>query len=723
VDGAIESGVDGRWLARRSDAVRLAEDIGRAGQRQSIARRAARQPAARREILSLLALLGREAPARLLAAAARRQQSPVLDDLDGLARAGLVRLGDAGWATAHDVIGESVADALSREERGRLQQALATALLESEGDPAEVARHLSGAGDREAAAEAFARAASERLERYADEEALVLADSGLALDPDPAVLTSLLETRAEARGRKGDAPGARRDLRQALVHLRAPEQRARVLSKLSILTSSEDASESVALANAALAEAGSDPRSRAEALAAAAFAAGNSDQPSAAEPLVNEARALFETLGDARGLATTVDAQANACFLHGRLEEAATLYNRAARLYRDSGQLTKVGWPLMMVAWCLNLMGRPDEARRGIDYALELERSLGQLEGEAAALLVGAQTAFEAGDTDEARARMPAVLSACNAISSRELLSAALTLSGRLSQAAGEMDEAVVSFKRALEVAGDLAFFFAEAASALAECLLVRGELADAVSYATRATAFEIGPGPIEGHLLLAEIACLRKEPGAEAQAREALRRANANDYRASANRLRLEQLVGSGPGSDPASRQRRTFMFTDIVGSTRLLELMGDEAWGHLLRWHDQVLRDLFAAHGGEEVNRMGDGFFVAFERADAAIACAVAVQRALARHREDHRFAPDVRIGVHWAEATREGADYQGRGVHEAARIGGMAAAGEILVSQVTLGGVALGGVDGIRCSPPRPIRLKGFSDQVDVVSVEWR
>src|SRR5206468_3254058 len=81
--------------------------------------------------------------------------------------------------------------------------------------------------------------------------------------------------------------------------------------------------------------------------------------------------------------------------------------------------------------------------------------------------------------------------------------------------------------------------------------------------------------------------------------------------------------------------------------------------------------LRSAFAHHRGEEVNSTGDGFFVAFERALDGLDCAVDIQRRLARHRREHGFAPRVRIGLHTAEATREGRDYRGRGVHVAARI----------------------------------------------------
>jgi class 3 adenylate cyclase len=58
-------------------------------------------------------------------------------------------------------------------------------------------------------------------------------------------------------------------------------------------------------------------------------------------------------------------------------------------------------------------------------------------------------------------------------------------------------------------------------------------------------------------------------------------------------------------------------------------------DAWLELLRWHDETLRSYFAAHDGEEVGTTGDGFFVEFDSPDAAVACAVAVQRRLADHR----------------------------------------------------------------------------------------
>jgi len=167
---------------------------------------------------------------------------------------------------------------------------------------------------------------------------------------------------------------------------------------------------------------------------------------------------------------------------------------------------------------------------------------------------------------------------------------------------------------------------------------------------------------------------------------------------------------------SGPPRRVMKTFMFTDIVGSTNLVEAMGDEAWDSLLRWHDNALREVFAAHHGEEVSTTGDGFFVGFDSPDLAVAAAVAIQRRLAEHRANAGFAPPVRIGLHASDAHQVGANFRGRGVHEAARIAALAGGGEILASTATVG-------DAHPTSSPRKVELKGFSEPVEIVTVEWR
>jgi class 3 adenylate cyclase len=167
---------------------------------------------------------------------------------------------------------------------------------------------------------------------------------------------------------------------------------------------------------------------------------------------------------------------------------------------------------------------------------------------------------------------------------------------------------------------------------------------------------------------------------------------------------------------ADP-TQIRRTFLFTDIVGSTNLAELLGDSSWERLLRWHDDALRTLFARSGGEVVSSTGDGFFVAFDSAQRGIDCAIAIQQALVEHRRTTGFAPSVRIGVHAADANRRGDDYSGMGVHVAARVAALGGEGEIVVTADTLEEA-----DGVDTSEPREISLKGVTEPVRVASVIW-
>jgi class 3 adenylate cyclase len=162
-----------------------------------------------------------------------------------------------------------------------------------------------------------------------------------------------------------------------------------------------------------------------------------------------------------------------------------------------------------------------------------------------------------------------------------------------------------------------------------------------------------------------------------------------------------------------------RTLMFTDIARSTDLVEAIGDSAWTELLRWHDATLRSLFTTYGGAEVDHAGDGFFVVFPSTQPAVGCAVAIQRTLAAHRRAHGFAPSVRIGVHRSRIQHAEGAYRGRGVHEAARIAGLADADEILLSRDSMPDGRLS----YETLAPREIELKGIRGTVTVVPVNWR
>jgi len=93
------------------------------------------------------------------------------------------------------------------------------------------------------------------------------------------------------------------------------------------------------------------------------------------------------------------------------------------------------------------------------------------------------------------------------------------------------------------------------------------------------------------------------------------------------------------------------TFLFTDIEGSTYLLQQIG-ESYTNILAEHRQLLRTAFHAHRGHEVDTQGDGFFVAFARARDAVSAAVAAQRALATHPWPQGVTVRVRMGLHTGE-----------------------------------------------------------------------
>ena len=127
------------------------------------------------------------------------------------------------------------------------------------------------------------------------------------------------------------------------------------------------------------------------------------------------------------------------------------------------------------------------------------------------------------------------------------------------------------------------------------------------------------------------------------------------------------------------------TMLFTDIEGSTRLLQRLG-EAYGELLADHRRLLREAFAAHGGREMDTQGDAFFYAFARARQAALAAVDAQRALAAHEWPEGAECRVRMGLHTGEPTVGEEGYHGIGLHRGARIAHAARGGQILVSPTT-------------------------------------
>src|SRR5690242_3484276 len=91
------------------------------------------------------------------------------------------------------------------------------------------------------------------------------------------------------------------------------------------------------------------------------------------------------------------------------------------------------------------------------------------------------------------------------------------------------------------------------------------------------------------------------------------------------------------------------TFLFTDVEGSTRLLERLGRERYGALLEQHRELLRRAVEAGGGSEVDATGDSLLAVFSSAGAAVAAAAAAQRALAAEQWPAEADVRVRMGLH--------------------------------------------------------------------------
>jgi class 3 adenylate cyclase len=164
----------------------------------------------------------------------------------------------------------------------------------------------------------------------------------------------------------------------------------------------------------------------------------------------------------------------------------------------------------------------------------------------------------------------------------------------------------------------------------------------------------------------------------------------------------------------DVSTEVLKTFLFTDIVGSTELASAVGsDRHWVNLLRRHDDALRAIFADFQGQVVDHTGDGFFAAFEEPADAIGAAIAIQRAV-----DQEFEFDIRIGVHMDGALQMRENFHGKGVHTAARIGAAALGREILASEATMRELPQ-----FEASDHRSVTLKGFKDPVAVCSVGWK
>ena len=414
--------------------------------------------------------------------------------------------------------------------------------------------------------------------------------------------------------------------------------------------------------------------------------------------------------------------------LHGKWSEAEQEARLASEDLERYGMLMSVGFAQYAVGEVRRRMGDLDGAAAAFDKAYEL----GHDAQPGLALLQ-----LERGEVEDARRSLARLLAAkpsgsgpADYATRARLLPAQV----EVSIAAHDLEAARAAVDELESIASIYRrpVFDAGAMTARGELLLGEEKAAEASPLLGQSwRLWQTSDLPYEAAMARLRYAEALAAEGDETTAKRDLRAARSAFERLGAQRdvQRVDRLLGAdtagggigvGGAGTAGSRVTRTFMFTDIVTSTDLVAAMGDEAWAELLRWHSRELRDAIATHHGVVVSDTGDGFFAAFERPGDAIEGAVDIQRRLARHRRDHGFAPWVRIGLHTAEAIREGGNYRGNGVHVAARIGAAAGREAILASESVTEGA---GKLTFHLSEPRSVELKGVREPVVVREVAWR
>ncbi len=173
--------------------------------------------------------------------------------------------------------------------------------------------------------------------------------------------------------------------------------------------------------------------------------------------------------------------------------------------------------------------------------------------------------------------------------------------------------------------------------------------------------------------------------------------------------------------GASLNSDTTATIMFTDIVGSSAMMERLGDRGGRLVLSAHEEIIRSNTAAHNGTEVKSLGDGFMLIFPSVRRGVQCAIAVQKALIEHNRNQTEARIlVRIGLSVGEPIREDEDMYGTSVIRASRIASMAKGGQVLVCHIAYTLASTSGDFEFR--PVGVTQLKGIEGKHPLFEVVW-
>jgi len=482
--GMITRDGDGKWRLRSGRDAPEAARIVAAGIGQAAGNRLAGLPSRWRDMLGLIALLGRPAPPALLSAASGSGQRTVLDTLEGLGSAGLACPGTQGWWIRHEPLRQAVNGAMHPAKKARFHALLAGALRQCGADPAETASHLAVSGDHDQAAVAYADAARRRLERTCDRKAARLAEIGLMLGPSGRTRAALLETRGEARRRAGQLTAARADLIAALDSLDAPAARSRVLAQLAILDArTADAARGSELADLAIAEAGDQPAALGQALAAGAIIDLTGGNLARARHRVRRAARLLDQAGDSRGSARLLYWRAMECFTGGRLRDAAEQLDRLARLAVTPGELLRLWSPRATRGHTLTFLGQAADGLTEVEQTLAWARAARHPAVEAECLWHRAEALTALGRAAEAIEAAEQAADIAGRIGHAEWAAAAHRGLGIACEAAGLTARAESAYRRSLRSAAGIPLFRAWAAARLGAFLARQGRPGEAAPH------------------------------------------------------------------------------------------------------------------------------------------------------------------------------------------------------------------------------------------------
>ena len=173
----------------------------------------------------------------------------------------------------------------------------------------------------------------------------------------------------------------------------------------------------------------------------------------------------------------------------------------------------------------------------------------------------------------------------------------------------------------------------------------------------------------------------------------------------------------------EPVERRAGTItvVFTDLVESTSLRQKLGDDQADEIRRAHDRIVRQATSEHDGAEVKALGDGFMLTFAAAAEAVSGAVAMQQALQRFARRERIPLLIRVGISSGDVIWEDGDCFGTPVVEASRLCGIAAGGQIIVSDVVR--LLAGSRGDHQFSAIGHVELKGLSTPIEASEVAWQ